>query len=128
MFTSLHPNPASVSSAPVAPTDSAPPPAIALIAALVETLAGRRPLHQLRPHLSREAFLTVVAYADSGSFRRTMAAGLRTQMPSDGAVEASLRLLATSRWVSCVLRLDRCGRAWRCTEVSVLAPAALRIA
>ena len=119
----LQPRPASA-----VPSASAPPPAIALITALVEAMAGRRPLHQLRPHLSREAFLTVVAYADSGSFRRTMAAGLRTQMPSDGAVEASLRLLATSRWVSCVLRLDRCGRAWRCTEVSVLAPAALRIA
>ena len=116
----LQPRPASA-----VPSASAPPPAIALIIALVEALAGRRPLHQLRPHLSREAFLAVVDYADEGTFARTTVAGLRTQMPSERAVEASLRLLTASRWVSCVLRLDRTDRAWRCTEVSVLAPSAL---
>ena len=113
----LQPRPASA-----VPSASAPPPAIALITALVEALAGRRPL---RPHLSREAFLAVVDYADEGTFARTTVAGLRTQMPSERAVEASLRLLTASRWVSCVLRLDRTDRAWRCTEVSVLAPSAL---
>jgi hypothetical protein len=127
MSTSLHPHPVPAVSGPpaAAPSTPAPPPAIALIAALVEALACRRPLHQLRPHLSRDAFLSVVDYVDDGTFRRTRAAGLRTQMPSEGAVEASLRLLTASRWVSCVLRLDRSDRAWCCTQLSVLAPSAL---
>ena len=97
-----------------------------LITALVEAMAGRRPLHQLRPHLNKRAFLTLVDYADSGSFRHTKAAGLRTQMPTSAAVEASLRLMTASRWVTCVFRLDRLGQGpWCCTEVSVLAPLAL---
>ncbi len=126
MFAPLFPHPVSATpSEPPRSAGAAPAPAVVLITALVEAMAGRRPLHQLRPHLSGRAFLTLVDYADSGSFRHTKAAGLRTQMPSSGAVEASLRLMTSSRWVSCVFRLDRSGPAWRCTEVSVLAPAAL---
>ncbi|WP_331715895.1 Rv3235 family protein [Tessaracoccus coleopterorum] len=49
-------------------------------------------------------------------------AGLRTQMPTLRAVEASVRLAEASRWLTCVIRLDAAESFWRCTDLYVLLP------
>ncbi|MFT3886613.1 MAG: Rv3235 family protein [Arachnia sp.] len=130
MFTQLSAQPIPSTAAPeeTPRPDPAPPAAVALIAALIEAMTGRRPLHQLRPHMTATSFLTLVTYADSGAFKRSRSAGLRTQRPFPGAVEASLRLQAEGRWISCVLRLDVHGRSWLCSEVAVLEPFGSRTA
>lgn len=95
---------------------------MALIVATVEALAGRRPLHQLRPHLSPAAFHQLVLYADSGVYRRIQLGSLRTQMPSPYAVEATLHVQRGPRWLSCVMRLDAGGQSWLCSELLMLVP------
>lgn len=105
---------------------SAPPQAARLIAAVLETMLGRRALHQLRPHLAIRAFHQLTDYVDSARFRHSQLGGIRTQMPTVRAVEASARLACPGRWLSCVLRLDAEGNAWRCTELAVLEPRAGR--
>lgn len=116
--------------APVAdpPHPPAPQPAVNLIVAVVETMMGRRALHQLRPYLTQAAFTALVRHTDSGRFRRTEMGTCRTQMPTTAAVEASVELRCGARWITCVLRLDAAQFYWRCTEFTVLAPAALRAA
>lgn len=112
----VHPDPAP------SPEPPAPPQAMALITALLEAMMGRRPLHQLRPHLDLAAFGHLVCYVDEGAFRRMTVGSVRTQMPTGRAVEASVRLRCASRWISCVIRLDVGQRAWRCTDLTVLQP------
>lgn len=100
----------------------APPQAVRLISAVLETMLGRRALHQLRPHLSIGAFHQLTEYVDAARFRRSQLGSVRTQMPTGRAVEASARLASPGRWLSCVLRLDAVDQAWRCTELAVLEP------
>lgn len=100
----------------------APPQALSLITAVMEAMMGRRPLHQLRPHLGLDAFTRLAGYVDGGRFRRMRLGRVRAQMPTGRAVEASVRLACASRWVSCVIRLDAGQRAWKCTELFVLEP------
>lgn len=108
--------------APAPVTDDVPGGAQALILATLETLAGRRPLHQLRPHLSERAFLELAHRASAGAYRRLRIGALRCQMPTCRAVEASVTLQCGQRWISCVIRLDARRRSWECTEFVVLAP------
>jgi len=107
---------------PEEPSDPPPPQALVLISAVIEAMMGRRALHQLRPRLSVPAFHQLVGYVDGGGFRHTRMAGLRTQMPTLRAVEASVRLAEASRWLTCVIRLDAAERFWRCTDLRVLIP------
>lgn len=102
--------------------EPAPPQAMNLIHAILEALVGRRPLHQLRPHLRWEAFENLACYVDTGAFRRVRVGRVRSQMPSTTAVEASVTLLLNGRVISCVLRLDATRTAWRCTQFTALAP------
>ena len=101
-----------------------PPPrqALVLITAVIETMMGRRPLHQLRPHLAVPAFRQLVGYVDDGGFRTARMGGLRTQMPTIRSVEASVRLATSARWLTCVIRLDAPERLWRCSDLYVLFP------
>lgn len=101
---------------------AAPLQATRLIAAVLETMLGRRSLHQLRPHLAIAAFHQLTEYVDSARFRQAQLGGVRTQMPTVRAVEASARLACPERWLSCVLRLDADERVWRCTDLAVLEP------
>lgn len=96
--------------------------------AIVETMMGRRPLHQLRPFLDSSAFGTLARHTDSGLFRRIAIGNCRTQMPVYNAVEASVELNCGGRWVTCVVRLDARGQRWTCTQFAVLTPMALSAA
>lgn len=109
------------------PHTPAPAPALHLVHAILEALMGRRPLHQLRPHLRWQAFDNLASYVDAGAFRRVRVGRVRSQMPSRKAVEANVSLLVDGRVVSCALRLDatRTG-GWRCTELTVLTPMGMR--
>lgn len=100
----------------------APAGAKALILASLETMTGRRPLHQLRPHLSERAFQLLAHYVATERFRRVRVARIRTQMPTPRAVEATVALQTGQRWLSVVIRLDAKLRSWECTEFMVLAP------
>lgn len=125
-MTQLAEHPAPLSTIPSLPVDdrgeSAPPQALHLISAVLEAMMGRRALHQLRPHLASPAFMRLVEYVEEGLFRRTMIGGVRTQMPTGNAVEASVRLALASRWITCVLRLDSDRTGWRCSDLVVLQP------
>ncbi|AQP44310.1 Rv3235 family protein [Tessaracoccus flavus] len=106
-----------------------PPPAVqGLIHAVVEALMGRRPLHQVRPCMAPGAFSYLSSRVDSGRYRRVRIGRARAQMPSSGAVEASVQVELAGRWVTCVLRLDAVAEKWRCTELIILEPAALQAA
>lgn len=106
-----------------------PPPSVrGLIHAVVEALMGRRPLHQVRPRMSPGAFTYLSSQVDSGRYRRVRVGRARAQMPSSGAVEASVQVELAGRWVTCVLRLDAVAEKWRCTELIILEPAALQAA
>lgn len=110
---------------PAPMTEPAPRQARALITALLEAMAGRRPLHQLRPHLGDDAFRQLVHFADVGVFRRTRIGGIRAQMPTARSVEASATLSCSARWLTCVIRLDAQANAWVCTTLTVLSPGAV---
>lgn len=107
---------------------SAPAAAVRLIHILLEAMAGRRALHQVRPLLHDGTFIRLAAYTDSGLFRRMRIGPIRTQMPTERAVEATVSLLFAGRPVSCAIRLDLRRARWVCTDLMVLSPAALRAA
>ena len=98
---------------------AAPPQAVGLALATLEALLGRRGLHQLRPRLSRCAFLQLAAHVDSGIFDRSLLGRLRTQMPTPHAVEATARISLGNRWLACTVRLDR-AEQWQCSDLTVL--------
>ncbi|MDO5676656.1 MAG: Rv3235 family protein [Propionibacteriaceae bacterium] len=107
---------------------TAPAAAVRLIHALLEAMAGRRALHQVRPLLSPGPFTRLASYADTGHFRRMRIGPVRAQMPTERAVEASVTLLFAARPVSCAIRLDVRHDKWVCTDLTVLHPAALQAA
>ena len=107
---------------------AAPPSAIRLIHVLLEAMSGRRALHQVRPLLSPRPFTRLAAYADTGLFKRMRIGPVRSQMPSERAVEATVSLLFAARPVSCAIRLDLQHDRWACTDLTVLHPAAMRAA
>ncbi|MGO1384561.1 MAG: Rv3235 family protein [Arachnia sp.] len=98
---------------------SAPPQAVRLALATLEALLGRRGLHQLRPRLSRSAFLQLASHVDSGIFDRSLLGRLRTQMPTPLAVEATARISLDDRWLACTVRLDR-AEQWQCSDLTVI--------
>lgn len=101
------------------PRSAAPPQAVGLAMATLEALLGRRGLHQLRPWLTRSAFLQLVTHVDSGIFERSVLGRLRTQMPTPFAVEATARISVDARWLACTVRLDR-AEQWQCSDLAVL--------
>lgn len=109
-------------------TQPAPQQAIRLIHVLLEAMAGRRALHQVRPLLSPHPFTRLASYADTGLFKRMRIGPLKAQMPNERAVEASVSLLYAARPVRCAIRLDLRRGQWVCTDFTVLQPAALRAA
>ena len=104
---------------PVGPRPVPPPQAVRLALATLEALLGRRGLHQLRPWLSRSAFLQLVAHVDSGIFEHSVLGKLRAQMPTPFAVEANARISVDARWLACTVRLDR-AEQWQCSDLAVL--------
>ena len=103
------------------PSSPAPVPrmAEALVRALIESMTGRRPLQQLRRHITRPAFSRLARHAETGAFRSARLDGIRFQMPTPTAIEAVVRIAAASRWLVCVVRLDL-RDSWGCTDFAVL--------
>ncbi|MHA6511939.1 Rv3235 family protein [Tessaracoccus sp. Z1128] len=108
--------------------DPVPSQAMNLIRAVLEAVMGRRPLHQLRPHLAPAAFENLVHYVDSGRFRRVRVGRVRSQMPTERSVEATVRVCSGGRSVSCILRLDAGPTTWRCSELVILTPVGVQSA
>ncbi len=105
-----------------------PQQAANLTTAVLEALMGRRPLHQLRPYLTADAFRVLSLHVDRATLRRGRVIRLRAQMPTRRAVEASATVEVEGRAVSCVFRLDVGNAAWRCTHLTVLTPLGARAA
>lgn len=104
---------------PVLHDAAVPPRAVGLVIGVLEALVGKRPLHQIRPHLSPDAFRAVVDYHDSGLLGGSALGRIRVQRPAAGAVEASVLVHVGVRWLACSLRLE--GRdAWHCCHVHLL--------
>lgn len=101
------------------PRPPVPAQAIGLALATMEGLLGRRGLHQLRPWLSRAAFLQLASHVDAGTFDHSVLGRMRVQMPTPSAVEATARISLGPRWLACVVRLDHTDR-WLCSDVVVL--------
>ena len=78
-----------------------PPIAQRLVLVLLEAMAGRRALHQVRPLLQPKPFARLASYADTGNFRRMLVGPVRAQMPHAGAIEAAVTLRSEARPVSC---------------------------
>ena len=96
-----------------------PAQAMGLALATLEALAARRPLHQLRPHLSGGAFASLVQYSDTNRYRDSHLGRIRGQMPSPTSAEVNASIRVGERWLACVLRVEYAGR-WRVADLHVL--------
>lgn len=105
---------------PDEPAVRPPGQVLQLAVAVVEAMTGRRPLHALRPLLAPPAFQELAAVRASGRFMASQLGRLRCQMPTDDAVEISIKIMHRSRWLVCVLRMDRRKTTWGCSEFFVL--------
>jgi len=97
-----------------------------LLQALVEVLAGARPLTQLRLQLDVELYAEVAERLRGGAHDRggrpepRCVGRVHTQERPEGVVEACAVVRRTGRLVAVALRLEgHCGR-WVCTEVEGL--------
>lgn len=91
--------------------------------AVAETLAGHRPLAQLRPLLTPRVAVLLEHLVRSGAAGGMRLAGLRLQSPRDGVVEASARLASTTRCVALAVRIERRTVRWVVTTLEAgLAP------
>lgn len=88
--------------------------------AVLEGLAGRRPLHQIRPRMTRPAFEALVALLESGRVGRLATGRITAQMPTSAAVEATTSIDVGGRWLACVLRLDKGPHGWVCSDFAVV--------
>ncbi len=96
-----------------------PAAACALAQATFDALLGARALHQVRPHLSPQAFAQLVAYWDAPRFKVRSAGRLWLKSPTAGSVEACGTLQVQTRWLACAIRLDRDLR-WLCSDLRVV--------
>ncbi|MGM2842402.1 Rv3235 family protein, partial [Bacillus cereus group sp. Bce002] len=63
-----------------------PSAALALTRAVIETMTGRRSLHQLEMCVGLEVYDIVAAHARRGRLRAARATSVRAQMPHPGAI------------------------------------------
>lgn len=97
-----------------------PPKALGITVAVLEALAGRRPLHQIRTRMTRAAFESLVGLLDTGRFQSVGPGRITAQMPTTGAVEATASINVAGRWLVCVLRLDHSPCGWECSDFAVV--------
>jgi hypothetical protein len=97
-----------------------------LLQALVEVLAGARPLTQLRMQTTVELYAEIKERLDAGRVVRggtpqTRAVrSVRTQVRPEGVVEASATVVRNGRLTAVALRLEGFGGRWVCHEVEGL--------
>ena len=94
----------------------------ALSVALVEALAGRRPLAQVRSVADGVVLSTLVNLARSGIGSGLFVRSLRVQHPSAATVEVALRIGDAERSYAAALQLERRDGGWRCTALEVALP------
>ena len=99
---------------------STPPDQLQIIVAVLETLFGHRPLHQIGRLLSDHAFGVVQLQRQSGRWRGASIASVRSQEPRRDAAEVSVRLVFDGRSRACAMRLDRVGGKWQCSDIQLL--------
>lgn len=105
------------------PAPEVPATALALTKAVIETMTGRRSLHQLEMAVGLDVYDLIAAHARRGRLRGARPASVRAQMPHGGAVEAVVSLvLPTRRLIPCAVRLDLIEARWLCTGLVVLEP------
>ncbi|MFI5955266.1 Rv3235 family protein [Cryptosporangium sp. NPDC051539] len=123
------------------PSDALPDPsahARGLVLALLEVLSGRRPVQQLRPHLTEEAFqrlagrlqrarATAGAVAPATTVRRNRRPRTRIQIgrtrlcePADGIAEITVLADVGSRTRAVAVRLEGLDGRWRCPVLTIL--------
>ena len=121
------------------PRDALPDPAghaRALVLALLEVLSGRRPVRQLRPHLTEAAYARLCSRlhrtrsapprmpgppAQRPSVRTRIHVG-RTLVcePADGVAEITVLARVGSRTRAIAVRLEGLDGRWRCPVLTVL--------
>lgn len=121
---------------PAAHTTEIPHAARLVLAAILETLGGRRGLHAVKPLLSPSAFTQLGHFVDQLQFRGLRLHTVSTQIPHPGVIEASAVLRVGQRSLAATFRLERNHplmpnsgnlrrlplRAWSCTHLEVLLP------
>lgn len=95
----------------------------ALLRALAEVLAGRRPPAQVRPALVPRVAHLIDHLVRSGAADGMRLAGVRLQSPRVGVVEACARLASPERSVAFTMRVEKRPRRWAVTILeAALAP------
>lgn len=98
-----------------------------LAGALVETLASRRPLHQLEPWLSPDVLALVERLRAAPASRHLTLRSLRVQQPRAEAIEVALHLRQSDRSLAAALRLVQLDDRWRITQLAIaIVPSSLR--
>lgn len=103
------------------------PLACKLVQALVEVLAGVRPVAQLLHWTSTEVYESVQRRAAvpggwpprSGPPVRVRVHSVRLSLPSDNATEVSAVVRGGERARALALRLEGAGRRWQCTDLEL---------
>ncbi|GAA3391591.1 Rv3235 family protein [Cryptosporangium minutisporangium] len=123
------------------PREALPDPAVharALVLALLEVLSGRRPVRQLRNHLTEDAYERLAgrlhrartaagAVKTSGSPARQPSARTRIYIgrtlvcePADGIAEVTVLAKVGARTRAVAVRLEGLDGRWRCPVLTVL--------
>lgn len=90
-----------------------------LAGALVETLASRRPLHQLEPWLSPDVLALVERLRAAPTSRHLALRSLRVQQPRPEVIEVALHLRQGERSRAAAMRLVRLDDRWRITQLAI---------
>ena len=90
-----------------------------LAVALVETLASRRPLHQLEPWLNTDVLTLVERLRAAPACRRLTLKSLRVQHPRAEVLEVALHLCQSDRSRAAAMRLVRRDDRWRVTRLAI---------
>jgi|GEM_PF-2133039 hypothetical protein len=90
-----------------------------LTSAMVETLAGRRPLHQLEPWLSPDVLSVIETVRSQRTSRNVRLLSLRIQQPHPRAVEVALHLRQSGRSRAAAVRLTRWHGRWQITQLAI---------
>lgn len=117
-----------LSPAPVVDLPPVRPVAQALVQALLEVLAGVRPLTQLRRRTTPELYERLEALVQAGPRQSGARPGggavrsVHVQEPAAGVAEVCATVRRGARVAAVALRLEHTDGAWCCTSVDVLSP------
>lgn len=99
-----------------------PPPARAgraYATALVEVLAGRRPVGQVRVHAAPAVFAALATRAAQGWGAPVQVASVRVCQPADGVAEVSATVRGARRAHAMAFRLEGVDGRWRITALDI---------